>query len=252
MNDVRLFLDWAILTGRRKSKNPVESRILSPRRERNLPKPLSVRELREVDSLLEVRGDLRLKLAVAIGLEAGLQVGEVCDLQIDDIDLENQSIRVRRSNRTGVERTALFHVRTRKALEEWFAIRPHVDHGYLLTGNKGIPMRKHVLRSLVIRALCGPGKLKDFSFRRLAQTAAARLAGTMDTMGMMNYFGWQSPGPVEQIRRLPNKAAIAAYAEAMVQIADEPPELPSCQESLESFFGGGGGASASELHSPVF
>jgi integrase len=69
--------------------------------------------------------------AVAIGLEAGLQVGEACALRINDVDLESQSIRVRRSNRTGVERTAHFHVRTKKALEEWLRKRPNVDHDYL-------------------------------------------------------------------------------------------------------------------------
>ncbi len=236
MADLRLLFDWTILTGRRSGSNPVNPSLYRQREEKHLPRPLSIRELNQIDFLLEAQGDVRLRLAVALGLESGLQIGEICDLRIEDVHFENQSIRVQRSNRTGLERTALFHVRTKKALEDWLAIRPDVNHCFLLTGHKGIPMRKHVLRSRLIKALRGPGKLKGFSFRRLAQTAAARLAGEMDTMAMMDHFGWQSPGPVEQIRRLPNKAAIAVYVEAMAHIEDDGQALPPRTETLDSFF----------------
>jgi integrase len=235
--DLALFFDWLIVTGKRASRNPVQSKLHSQLATTHLPRPYSDLELRQINSLLAASGDFLLQLAVAIGLEAGLQISEVCELRLSDVDRKKQCLRVRISNRTRGERIALFHRKTRKALAAWLRERPKVEHDYLLTANGGVPMRKHVLRSRLVKALCGPGKLTEFAFRRLAQTAAARVAPEMDNLSLMANFGWRSQSPIDQLRRLPTSESKAAYDHAMEQISKHAPAPPSRSESLDEFFG---------------
>ena len=238
LRDLRLFFDWLIVTGRRSIGNPVLKKLHAQRRKESLPHPYSSADLEQLDSLLEAAGDSRLKLAVTIALEAGLQIEEVCELRLSDVDLREQRLRVRASSRTGLERSALFHTRTKRALEAWLKLRPHVDHDYLLTANRGAPMRKQRLRTYRLKALCGPGKLSQFSFRRLAQTAAARLAPEMDSLGMMANYGWRSERTVEGYRRLPSEELRSIYATAINQLADRPPQSEPKSESMEEYFKG--------------
>lgn len=234
--DLALFFDWLILTGRRKSPNPVQRKLHSQLAVKYLPHPYTNSELKLINRLLKGCGDLRLELAVAIGLEAGLHIAEVCDLHLSDVDEEKMSLRVRTSNRTGFERTALFHRQTKKALAAWLRERPDVEHDYLLTANSGVPMRKHLLRHRLNTALGGAGKLRRFSFRRLAQTAAARVTAEMDRLSMMANFGWRSQGPIDDLRRLPTRESKAAYDRAMEQIASQAPEPVLRSESLDEYF----------------
>jgi len=234
--DIRLFFDWLILKERRTKDNPVLDKIYMQRQSRRLPTPYSEAELRQIDALVKATADPRLELAVAIGLESGLRIAELCELRVSDVDLKGQRLCVRKSNRTGLERHAFFHKRVMAALNAWLDKRPTVDHDYLLTADKGAPLRKGLLRARLRRSLCGPGKLPVFSFQRLRCTAAARVADAMDTLSLMANLGWRTPGPVDQLRRLPSKESKAAYDHAMDEISNQSPQPEPRSESLEEYF----------------
>jgi integrase len=234
--DLRLFFDWLILTGRRKSLNPVKSKLHSQLTPKYLPHSYSEKELEQIDSLLEASGDPRLQLAVAIGLEAGLQIGEVCELRTSDVDQKKQTLRVPTSRRTGKKRVAFYHSRTKKALKSWLRRRPKVDHDYLLTADRGAPMRKHNLWLHLKKALVGEGRLDGFSLRRLVQTGAARLLPEMDSLSLMASFGWRSERLIERLRLLPSPDSKRAYAQAMDQIVDLKDQPAPHSESLEEHF----------------
>lgn len=236
LTDVRLFFDWLIATGRRSKPNPVLKKVHTQLSTDRLPSPYSRADLKQISQLLDAAADPRLTLAVAIGLEAGLQIAELCELRVGDVDLEGRCLRVRASNRTGLERSALFHTRTKKALEAWLKQRPQVDHDYLLTGDKGTPMRKYRLRACLKEALCGPEKLPQFSFRRLRQTATARVFPEMDRLGLMANFGWRSERAVEGFRRLPTDDLLSSYAEAMEQLREQPQQPQPRSESMDEYF----------------
>jgi integrase len=149
-------------------------------------------DLQLIRSLVQESGDTVLQLAISIGEESGLRISETCNLRTSDVDLEKQQFFIQLPTKTRVERFAPFHDRTRDALVAWLAKRPAADHDYLFTGTDDIPLRKHTLRLRLNRLLCGPGKLKQFSYHRLRHTAASKVYPEMDPLSVMKTFGWTS------------------------------------------------------------
>lgn len=67
------------------------SRIILPKRQKKLPKSLSQIEIK---NMFAVTANLKHRMILYILYSAGLRVGEVVNLKIEDIDLENRTIRV--------------------------------------------------------------------------------------------------------------------------------------------------------------
>jgi integrase len=236
VGNIRLFFDWLIINGKRKTANPVIPRFHTQTQVTRLPRPYEAKELRLIRSLIEESGDLRLQLAIAIGGESGLRISEVCNLRLSDVDLEKQQLFVRLPNKMNTERYAPFHTRTKNALAAWLEERPEVDHDFLLTGTDDIPLRKHTLRLRLNRLLCGPGKLDRFSFHRLRHTAASKVYPSMDPLGMMKTFGWKSEKVMAGYTRLLPETLRESYIRAMDQVErDDNDESPQ-STSIEAYF----------------
>ena len=175
VGNIRLLFDWQIVNGKRKSLNPVIPKFHTRTTVTRLPRPYESADLQLIRSLVQESGDPVLQLAIAIGEESGLRISETCNLRIPDVDLEKQQFFIQLPTKTRVERFAPFHNRTRDALIGWLAKRPTANHDFLFTGTNDIPLRKHTLRLRLNRLLCGPGKLKQFSYHRLRHNAASRV-----------------------------------------------------------------------------
>jgi site-specific recombinase XerD len=188
MGNVCLFFDWLIFTGKRRPPNPFIPRYTSLTVTR-LPCPYEPNEMEEIHALAEQSGDVRLCLALALGLDSGLRAGEICNLRLGDVDLEKYRLFVRLPNNR--EQCVSFQGRTRTLLVRWLAERIDAGHDFLFTGWRGRPLRKHTLRILTNRALCGEGKLTSFSYHRLRQTAASKVYPAMDPLSVMHTFGWE-------------------------------------------------------------
>lgn len=236
VGEVRLFFDWLAINGKRKAANPVIPKFHTAVTSSRLPRPFSEEELKLILSLIEGSKSQVLKTAIAIGLESGLRISEVCNLRLSDLDMERQTLFVRLPTKTRVERLAPFHNRAKHELTLWLKTRPSVEHDYLLTGITGIPLRKHMLRSRLNTLLCGEGKLARFSFHRLRHTAASRVSPSMDAYSIMRTFGWTSERVMQNYAQLLPETLRNSYAKAMDRLDKEPDKLAPASEPLEAYF----------------
>jgi integrase/recombinase XerC len=234
--NVRRFFDWLIVTGRRKAGNPVIPSYHSQRAVKRLPRPYEAPDLALIWRLLEECGDLQLQLAVALGQEAGLRIGEVSNVRLNDIDLEGQQLFVRLPTKTGVERVAPFHNLSKAMLEKWLAARGEQRHDHVFVAPNGGPLLKYNLRKRLKAVLCGPGKLERFSFHRLRARAATTVArGGADLGSVMKLFGWRNPavaaGYISYLPEDVRKEYDRAMAAKAAGTVPEPTTL-----SLDEFF----------------
>lgn len=234
--NVRRFFDWLIVTGRRKSSNPVIPTFHSQRTVKRLPRPYEAKDMALIWKLLDDHGDIQLQLAVALGQEAGLRISEVSNLRLEDINRESQEVFVRLPTKTGVERFAPFHSRTKVLLENWLTERGERRHDHVLVAPRGGPLHKYNLRKRLNNVLCGPGKLEKFSFHRLRAKAATTVArGGADMGSVMKLFGWRNPAVAAQyIKYLPEDVR-KEYDRAFSNQSIQEVPLPSTV-SLDEFF----------------
>ena len=236
VGNIRLFFDWQIVNGKRKSLNPVIPKFHTRTTVTRLPRPYELTDLQLIRSLVLESGDPVLQLAIAIGEESGLRISETCNLLTSDVDLEKQQFFIQLPTKTRVERFAPFHDRTRDALVAWLAKRPAADHDYLFTGTGDIPLRKHTLRLRLNRLLCGPGKLKQFSYHRLRHTAASKVYPAMDPLSVMRTFGWTDEKVMAGYTRLLPESLRNSYANAMDQVERDRDDVSPLPTSIEDYF----------------
>jgi integrase len=232
--DVHGFFAWMVETKRRKAPNPVVLTFHGWKRPRTEPRPYSQAELALIRS--RVQDDPQLKLAIEIGVEAGLRISETCNLRTTDCDLERQQFFVRLPTKTRTERSVPFHTRTLNALQDWLKQRPEAEHDFLFVGRDNQPLRKHTLRLRLNSLLCGPGGLSSLSFHRLRHTAASAVYPALETGSVMRTFGWRSRSAMQTYTRVDPVSMRKSYARAMDSIEKGAlhPALPS--ESIEAYF----------------
>jgi integrase/recombinase XerC len=154
---VRAFFRWMERAGRIE-RNPAAT-LRTPRRERKLPRVLS-RE--EVDRLLEAPdGDGILELRNRAILEtlysAGVRVGELTRLVVDDLDLRGGVIRVRGKGKK--ERLALLGSHAARALRAYLEARRREGLGgrALFLNCHGTPLSSRSVRRVLDRCLLRAG-----------------------------------------------------------------------------------------------
>jgi len=203
VSHIKTFFQWAIEMNYREQANPVISSFHSPRREKGEPRPYSDQELESIWTLLVERGSARDRFAIAIAEEAGLRIGEICRLRVQDVEVLAQRCFVRLPNKTNCERFALFGEKTKQCFEAWMKQRdPECGHDLLLHNVRGnMPCSEHRLRASLNLTLCKTylGKqvnetgLDRFSIHRLRHTMATNLIrGGADMITVMASGGWGS------------------------------------------------------------
>jgi integrase/recombinase XerD len=236
VSTLRAFFDWMIADGRRKSPNPVHAKLHGKRREFVLPNPFTREELTRMWKILDEAGDDVLKVAVALGQEAGLRIGEAANVRLEDVNLERMEVFVRLPNKTMLEHFCPFHFKTRDVITEWLKKRGERDHDHLLINERGGPMNRQILRRRINRVLCGPGKFPRFRFHRLRSTAASVLArGGADTSSIMDCIGWRSPAVARLYVRLYSDDVRNKYRAAMEK-AEQLAETRPVTATMDEFF----------------
>ena len=92
---------------------------------KRLPRTLTKRELSNVIEAAKQSENPNADLIVTLMLDTGLRVSEVCNLNIDDVDFEDQSARVH-GGKGDKDRMVLFTERSLLALQRWIPIRDDV------------------------------------------------------------------------------------------------------------------------------
>jgi len=222
---ISVFFECMIAEGRRESANPVVGLLHRQREKHRVPRPLEASELELAWQILGERGNARLRFAAAAAEEAGLRIGEICNLQIEDVDPLRQKLFVRLPNKSNRERWAFFSEKTKCHYIEWMVERnPHCGHDHLLHNTLGSPLKVWSLAREFQRILCKTyeGKTRNeagfdkWSTHRLRHTMASKLASAgADAATVMASGGWTSYEAMVGYTRVEADAARRSYDEAM-------------------------------------
>jgi integrase/recombinase XerC len=223
---ISVFFKWLISERRRTTGNPVVRLIHGRRKPHHLPPPLEPDELDFAWELLHERGSALLRFAAAVAEEAGLRVGEICRLRIQDVDIVQQRLFVGLPNKTNTERYAFFDEKTKRYYHEWMAERKaDCDHDLVLHNRDGHPLQVDSLITAFRHAMCkvGPrGKatsdigFDNWSTHRLRHTMASNLVSAgADLATVMAAGGWRSYAAMCGYARVDQEVAKRGYYAAM-------------------------------------
>jgi integrase len=196
---ISTFFQWLCFIGIRKSPSPVIPRFHRSPSSQPAPRPFDDATLETIWTLLEERGTELDRLAVAIGEECGLRVGEVGNIRLSDLDQAGQTILVRLPTKNRSERRPYYHEKVKRYLEEWLKVRdPYCGHDHLLHRPNGSAITYSGYLQTRLRDLLCKGRdyetgIDSFSFHRLRHTWATRLAEAgMETAVLMQLGGWKT------------------------------------------------------------
>ncbi|MFB3813100.1 MAG: tyrosine-type recombinase/integrase [Terriglobales bacterium] len=209
-------------------RNPIIPRIHSQAHNGPPRDPYSEDEMSALWKVLEEVGDVLLLLAFAIGEECGLRISEVCNIRLEDVNLERQEIFVRLPTKNGQTRTVPFHNKVKKLLPLWLAQRdPRCNHDHLLHGKQLRPLYTERLEDIFKKALCAyPEPATSFIFHRLRHTWATRLVNAgMELPVLQLLGGWKSLSSVQIYAKVRKETKDRQY-EAACAVIDAKQEAP--------------------------
>jgi len=117
-------------------QNPAKQ-IPAPKQARKLPKTLDVDQISGLlealpDSILEIRDLAMFELFYS----SGLRLSELVAINIEDIDLKEHSLRIRKG-KGGKQRDLPVGSKAIKAINTWLTQRPHTTEAALFTSQRG-------------------------------------------------------------------------------------------------------------------
>jgi integrase/recombinase XerC len=233
---ISTFFKWAIASGYRNGGNPVVPLIHRSRKQWRMPRPLDNKQLDFTWDLLHKRGNARLRLAAAIAEEAGLRLGEICRLRIQDIDLTRQRLFVRLPTKGKRERYAFFSDKTKRYYSEWMAERdPRAKHDRMLHNTRLDPCTVSTLGHEFSRVLCKTylGKQRNeegwdtWSTHALRHTMASNLVSAgADAATVMAAGGWKTYEAMCGYARVDDEVARRGYEDAMKRVHQQKQQAP--------------------------
>ena len=179
---VRVFTAWALRTGRADT-DPGAS-LGSPKAHKPLPSALDAAEARALLQAAAVRADdgspigVRDVAILELLYATGIRVGELCGLDIDDVDRERRVIRVFGKGRK--ERTVPYGVPADRALGAWLETgRPTLfaagAGAAMFLGARGGRIDQRAVRTLVHARIADVPDAPDMGPHGLRHTAATHL-----------------------------------------------------------------------------
>lgn len=218
----RVFTGWLARSGR--TPTDVGSALGSPRPHRTLPDVLRVDEANELiaaatgladdGSPVGVRDVAMLELLYA----TGVRVGELCGLDVDDVDRDRNVIRVFGKGRK--ERTVPFGHPAAAAIDRWLAAgRPQLARTgsgpALFLGARGGRIDQRAVRTLVHRRLADVPGAPDLGPHGLRHTAATHLLeGGADLRSVQELLGHASLATTQRYTHVTTDRLRRAYQQA--------------------------------------
>ncbi len=236
ISHVKMLFDWLLATGTRQIPNPVVSSMHRRRKSKRRARPYSQAQLDLMWSLLDRRGNSRLRAQAAIAEESGMRREEIANIRLDDVDLFRHEILVRLPNKTSRERTSRFGDKAKAMISAWLRVRnPSCGHDHLFHNSHDNPcngMQMHhefsttLCKSWVGKKLHDEG-LDSWSIHRLRHTMASRLAaGGADASTIMRAGGWTTYTAMEGYTAVDPEDARRGYEEAMRRSAESEKRVP--------------------------
>ena len=218
---VRVFTAWLHRTGR--TTTDPGSALGSPKAHRTLPPALGHDDVRQLlDAAAEhalVDGAVgRRDLAVVELLYAtGIRVGELCALDVDDLDRDRRVVRVFGKGRK--ERTVPYGLPADHALSSWLDVRPELvvagSGPALFLGVRGRRIDQRAVRTLVHARLAEVPGAPDLGPHGLRHTAATHLLeGGADLRSVQELLGHASLATTQIYTHVSAERLRAAYTQA--------------------------------------
>lgn len=219
---VRVFTAWAQRTGRI-STDP-GALLGSPRPHRVLPPALRKDEARELLAAAAVHADdgspvgLRDVAVLEVLYATGIRVGELCGLDVDDLDRERRVLRVLGKGRK--ERTVPYGQPAERALVAW------LEHGRpplvvpgsgaaLFLGARGGRLDQRAVRAMVHKRLLDVPGAPDLGPHGLRHTAATHLLeGGADLRSVQELLGHASLATTQIYTHVTTDRLRQAYRQA--------------------------------------
>jgi integrase/recombinase XerC len=215
----RVFTSWLNRTGR--ARTDVGALLASPKSHRELPVVLGHEDIRALldattaaiadDGPIGLRDLALLELLYA----TGIRVGELCGLDVDDLDRERRVVRVLGKGRK--ERAVPFGVPAGDALTVWLDRgRPELvteaSAAALFVGARGGRLDQRMARRIVHERLAAVEGGPDVGPHGLRHTAATHLLeGGADLRSVQEILGHASLGTTQIYTHVSNERLRAAY-----------------------------------------
>lgn len=177
----RTFYRWATRTGRVPADPSL--RLVAPRRGGRLPAVLRQADATQLLDVAAVAADdddpihIRNRAVLELLYASGIRVGELVAVDVDDIDLGANVVRV--TGKGAKERVVPFGIPARRAVEEWMAARRRVvtaDSGAaLFLGRRGRRVDPRQVREVVHTLLAQLPDAPDLGPHGLRHSAATHL-----------------------------------------------------------------------------
>jgi integrase/recombinase XerC len=219
---VRVFTAWALRTGR--AASDPGALLGSPKAHRTLPSALRVDEAR---ALLEVAArhaddgspvGCRDVAVLELLYATGIRVGELCGLDVDDVDAERRVVRVLGKGRK--ERAVPYGVPASRALDDWLQrgrptlFKPGAGAALFL-GSRGGRLDQRAVRTLVHARLVDVPGAPDLGPHGLRHTAATHLLeGGADLRTVQELLGHASLGTTQIYTHVTTDRLRQAYHQA--------------------------------------
>lgn len=216
---VRVFTAWAHRTGRA-GQDPGAS-LGSPKQARALPAALSPGEARALLEAAAIRADdgspvgLRDVAVLELLYATGIRVGELCSLDIDDLDRRRRVVRVLGKGRK--ERTVPYGVPADRAVGRWLAEgRPALlasgAGGALFLGARGRRVDQRVVRTMVHARIADVPQAPDLGPHGLRHSAATHLLeGGADLRTVQELLGHASLATTQIYTHVSSERLRSAY-----------------------------------------
>lgn len=190
--------------------------LRAPQLDRKVTRSLTEDQLKELVKACagkEFR-DRRDEAIVRLMAETGIRAGELCDLEVPDVDLDRGHVTVRRG-KGGKGRVAPISPQAARAIDRYLrARRTHrlADTTALWLGDRGKNLGYFGLRDALQRRATMAG-IEGFHPHLMRHTGASRwLAAGGSEGGLMQVFGWSTRDMIDRYTR--STAADRAAAEA--------------------------------------
>lgn len=181
-SSLRMFTAWLVATGR--LTDDPGSRLATARPHRTLPPVLRADQAVEIMEAAESGAreldpiGVRDRAIVEMLYATGIRVGELCGLDVDDIDHDRRVVRV--LGKGDRERTVPYGAPAAEALDMWLTHgRPHLVTGTsgpaLLLGKRGGRIDQRQVRTVVHQAVAAVPDAPDLAPHGLRHSAATHL-----------------------------------------------------------------------------
>ncbi|TCJ22581.1 tyrosine recombinase XerC [Nocardioides jejuensis] len=217
----RVFTAWLLRTGRI-TADP-GARLASPKAHRVLPEVLRQDEaialVETATATAAEEGPMGVRDAAILELlyATGIRVGELCGLDIDDLDFDRNVVRVFGKGRK--ERTVPFGQPASAALRRWIAERSSIARAgsgaALFLGARGGRVDQRVVRQVVHDRVSSVPGAPDIAPHGLRHTAATHLLeGGADLRTVQELLGHASMATTQVYTHISNDRLRTAYQQA--------------------------------------